>query len=226
MALLDVLRELINRTADGAYIVDQDQRIIAWNAAAEELLGFRGQDVMGFPCYQIVGGQGDEGCTICRRGCFPHTAGRRGELVPSFDVRVRTTSGHPRWVNANVMAITLEDEQANGAVAVIHFMRDMESKKQAEGFANEVATWARQLKLQPATPEPRMVEAPLTTPLSRREYQVLQLLAEGADTGTIAAKLVMSKSTARNHIQHVLHKLGVHNRLEAVTYARTHHLLD
>lgn len=59
-----------------------------------------------------------------------------------------------------------------------------------------------------------------------REYQVLARLSQGADTEVIARQLVIGTATARNHIQRILHKLNAHSRLEAVTYAREHHLLD
>jgi DNA-binding NarL/FixJ family response regulator len=55
--------------------------------------------------------------------------------------------------------------------------------------------------------------------LTRREQQVLALLAEGANKNTIARRLVISPETARTHIQNVLAKLGVHSRLEAATFA-------
>jgi DNA-binding NarL/FixJ family response regulator len=55
--------------------------------------------------------------------------------------------------------------------------------------------------------------------LSRRERQVLALLAEGGNKETIARALVISPETVRTHIQHVLAKLGVHSRLEAAAFA-------
>ncbi len=55
---------------------------------------------------------------------------------------------------------------------------------------------------------------------------MLRQLSHGADTDTIANQLVIDRSTVRNHVQRILHKLGVHSRLEAVTYAREHGLLD
>jgi DNA-binding NarL/FixJ family response regulator len=51
--------------------------------------------------------------------------------------------------------------------------------------------------------------------LTRREKQVLALLADGADNDHIAQTLVISPQTARTHIQNILGKLGVHSRLEA-----------
>jgi len=51
-------------------------------------------------------------------------------------------------------------------------------------------------------------------------------LAEGADTAAIASHLLIGKSTVRNHIQRILHKLGAHSRLEAVACARNFGILD
>ena len=52
--------------------------------------------------------------------------------------------------------------------------------------------------------------------LSRRELEVLQLLAEGLSTADVAERLILSVNTVRNHVTHVLGKLGVRSRLEAV----------
>jgi DNA-binding NarL/FixJ family response regulator len=52
-------------------------------------------------------------------------------------------------------------------------------------------------------------------PLTRREREVLALLAEGANNESIAVALVISPQTVRTHIQNILVKLGVHSRLEA-----------
>ena len=54
--------------------------------------------------------------------------------------------------------------------------------------------------------------------LTRREKEVLALLAEGAGNDHIAQTLVISPQTARTHIQNLLGKLGVHSRLEAAAF--------
>jgi two-component system nitrate/nitrite response regulator NarL len=55
--------------------------------------------------------------------------------------------------------------------------------------------------------------------LTPREKEVLSLLVEGADTTTIASTLYLSPKTIRTHVQRVLAKLGVHSRVEAVSFA-------
>jgi DNA-binding CsgD family transcriptional regulator len=64
---------------------------------------------------------------------------------------------------------------------------------------------------------------PVLTP---RQREVLQLLAEGLDTGEIAERLGVAPETARNHIRGLLGRLEAHSRLEAVVFARRRGLLD
>ena len=52
--------------------------------------------------------------------------------------------------------------------------------------------------------------------LTRREGEVLQLLANGLAQPEIAKELVISSKTVSSHIQHILVKLGVHSRAQAV----------
>jgi two-component system NarL family response regulator len=66
----------------------------------------------------------------------------------------------------------------------------------------------------------------LMSRLTRREREVLILLAEGAGNEAIAEALIISPETARTHIQNVLSKLGVHSRLEAATFVMQNRILD
>lgn len=62
--------------------------------------------------------------------------------------------------------------------------------------------------------------------LTRREKEVLGLLAAGADNQAIGRALVMSPQTARTHIQNILGKLEVHSRLEAAAFVVRNGLQD
>lgn len=54
-------------------------------------------------------------------------------------------------------------------------------------------------------------------PLTEREQEVLGLVADGKNTKEIASELFLSTGTVRNYISTILEKLGVSNRIEAIT---------
>jgi DNA-binding NarL/FixJ family response regulator len=56
--------------------------------------------------------------------------------------------------------------------------------------------------------------------LSAREWEILELLAEGAGTANMAKRLFLSQVTVRRHISSILSKLGVSSREEAVRQVR------
>jgi WD40 repeat protein len=61
--------------------------------------------------------------------------------------------------------------------------------------------------------------------LTRREQDILRLLSDGYNNNEIAQTLCVSKATVKTHINHVLSKLGVQDRTQAVAIARQLHLL-
>lgn len=65
----------------------------------------------------------------------------------------------------------------------------------------------------------RTVTDPLLEPLTPREIEVLGLLAEGLANKTIAARLAISESTVKFHVNAILGKLGAGNRSEAIVQA-------
>jgi DNA-binding NarL/FixJ family response regulator len=65
----------------------------------------------------------------------------------------------------------------------------------------------------------RSHEELLASQLTRRELEVLALLADGVSSRRIAETLRVSPNTVRTHVQNVLAKLQVHSRLEAAAFA-------
>jgi len=62
-------------------------------------------------------------------------------------------------------------------------------------------------------------ERGLGTDVTKREREVLVLLATGASTTSVADQLFVSVNTVRNHVQRILLKLGAHSKLEGVAIA-------
>ncbi len=65
-------------------------------------------------------------------------------------------------------------------------------------------------------------EEGLPIPLSAREVEVLTLLTDGLSNREIAAVLVVSESTVKTHVEHIVQKLGVSDRVQAAVWAARH----
>jgi predicted ATPase/class 3 adenylate cyclase/DNA-binding CsgD family transcriptional regulator len=98
----------------------------------------------------------------------------------------------------------------------------------AEGGAfglDAAAVYARQ-QIDAARRDPRpRVREERPGGLSRRELEVLRLLAGGRASAEIATELFISTRTAEHHIQNIYTKIGVSNRASATLWAVTHHVV-
>lgn len=72
---------------------------------------------------------------------------------------------------------------------------------------------------------PQTKAHPLIDPLSKRELEVLHLIAAGLSNQEIAQQLVIAVSTVKSHINHIYSKLSVNSRTQAVAQAQTLGLL-
>jgi DNA-binding NarL/FixJ family response regulator len=70
-----------------------------------------------------------------------------------------------------------------------------------------------------ATTEDTVMADAIRAELSDRELEVLKLIANGKDNAQIAAELVISPKTVKNHISNILMKLQIQNRIQAAVYA-------
>jgi DNA-binding NarL/FixJ family response regulator len=76
-----------------------------------------------------------------------------------------------------------------------------------------------------AAGQPAQQPTPRPDGLTPREIEVLRLVARGASNKEIAASLVISEKTARNHVERTYAKIGVSNRIGASMYALRHGLV-
>ncbi|WHZ24328.1 MAG: Transcriptional regulator, LuxR family [Nitrospira sp.] len=217
---------MLARTADGAMLADEHGQVIFWNRTAERLLGFKACDVLGRPCHEVMRGETVSGHSFCSPSCtVAHQLGCGG-AVRHFDIRTHTKAGKVMWLN--VSSLPVPSRKPN-RFRFVHLFRDISKQAKARSLIDELHSVlspkenlvAARLKL-PSAPHyvsDALPELSADLPLSTRERDVLRRLGSGQTTKAIADGLCISLATVRNHIQHILEKLGAHSRLEALAIA-------
>jgi PAS domain S-box-containing protein len=201
--------EALAHAGDGVCVIGADGRIVLWNRAAEKVLGYTAREVIGRPCCEVFVGHDDDGNLLCYQGCHVMKLIDLGEAIQSFDMKTRSKVGHPVWLNVSILRVL---DAGPGGPVTVHLFRDVTATKELLTLIHERLT---------ATAE-REAGVDHNGALSRRELEVLRLLAIGLNTRAAGERLHVSRATVRNHVQNLFAKLGVHSRLEAVAYASRH----
>ena len=221
-SIMDELLAILARTADGVFALDQAERVVFWSAAAERITGYRADEVLGRPCYEIFGSEQRAGCHHCQPDCPVIQAARNQEPVPTYNVLVRTKADVPILLNISVI-VPLESHES---VCTIHLFRDATHQLRYETYVEQILSAAAQL----AGPQQTLAQhalqvAPLFAPLSAREKEVLGFLVQGKSAREIAETLGISYVTVRNHLQALLRKFGVHTQRQVIKLALQHRLV-
>lgn len=210
--------ETLSRTADGVFSIDAEHRINYWSKSAEAILGYSAEEVVGRPCYEILHGRDAEGALWCQQDCPVIRRVREGSLFPDYDVLTHRRDGSPIWLNISILCLP---GGRGMPVIPVHIFREVTHRKRKELLADRVARLVREASGDGAE-APSFPETPIA-PLSPREWEVLTLLARGYNLPRIAETLHIQPVTARNYIQRILHKLGVHSRTEAIAWLYRRH---
>lgn len=173
------------------FTFDAGQRIRSWNKGAEEATGIAADQVAGRYCWEVLCGRDEAGRTVCHAGCsFHRLLCARWPVVPPT-LTIKTATGSRR---VRVPMITLDDGALFAALLV---------------DAGESPVPARSLGPEAVRPS-----------LTLRQHTVLAMLADGKPARRIAAELLLSEMTVRNHIRALLREFGCNSQLSAVAEAR------
>jgi DNA-binding CsgD family transcriptional regulator len=192
-------------TGDTAFGVDQKGVIVLWNKEAEKSLGFPASMALGKKCWKLLAGQDQFGNRYCCKHCPLREMNFRHEPVHGFKSTFKTAS--KQTVPFDVSWLTVADEPGNEIF--LHICRP--EKKRRNAAVDQAPD------LNPGLDELGV--------LSERETEVLRLLAENVSTRNIAASMSISIRTVRTHIQHLMYKLRVHKRHDAVEVAKRLNLI-
>jgi NarL family two-component system response regulator LiaR len=152
-------------------------------------------------------------------------------VMPELGGTAATRLIRKRWPWVQVIALTSFKERdlvrdALDAGAISYLLKNVSGSELAEAIRaahagrSILAPEAVEALVQPAAPT-----SDLGRDLTRREREVLALLAKGLTNPEIAERLVISHSTVKVHVSHILAKLEASNRGEAIALAIQHGLV-
>ena len=212
---LDGIYQLLATAQFGAYAVSLDQTIVYWNPAAERILGFSRDEVVGRRCYDVVTGLAPGGFTPeCLLGCPSLRALRGGEIPQARELRMLSASGDRKGVVLTPMVIATADHDSP---FLIHLFEESAEGEPSDEAADSVRAALIDEGAEIVSDEAAAASAPARgSALTPRELEVLRLVAAGWSTQRIADGLEISPHTVRNHVRHFRAKLNATTKLDAV----------
>jgi PAS domain S-box-containing protein len=211
---------IVSNAARAAVATDEKNRILHWNDAAIELFGFTSEEVVGRNLQTVTQARDVHGNRLSSDHGALHEMVRIGEAPQSFEIAIITATG--KMIRVAVSVVVVLGPQPS-EYALIYLMTPMHRRRRADEAIDR-------LLAQTNLPGVTLPGGPVRTGadqrgtakkphLTRRQLEVLLLLAEGRRSGEIADQLNISVHTVRTHIQGILRTLGAANRLEAVSRA-------
>ncbi|MGD0913282.1 MAG: sensor domain-containing diguanylate cyclase [Terracidiphilus sp.] len=131
--------QLCDNLFDGVYFVDRDRKIAYWNRGAEELTGYKSEEVVGSACFDnLLMHVNNEGCELCQGAC-PLAATIKDGKRRESEVYLRHKSGHRVPVSVRVSPIR---DNSGAIIGAVEVFSDITSKKNIERRAQDLETEA------------------------------------------------------------------------------------
>jgi DNA-binding CsgD family transcriptional regulator len=191
------LLEAFEQSPDALFVTDRNNRIVLWNKPLERLLGHQEEEVRGATCGAVLCGADRFGNRYCVDPCPVVQIANRGETIRRFELRIQTKAKTHIDVEVTILNLPAPPPYR---FLLSHLVRPIE-------------------RVVEEAPRPAEVTDLRAKRLTRREIEVLGMLANGLHIAEIGERCSISALTARNHVQNILDKLEVHSKSEAVAFA-------
>ena len=189
------------------WITDLSGRMQYLNIGAEELLGRSHETCIGEPCHTVVQGTKPSGSALCGSECAIRRAVVVCGKIAPFAMCLPRDNSADRHAKIVVIAASPPD----GSVRqLVHCAVDEQREHRIGKYLATIVGRNHRVA--------DVKRASRPTDLTKREREILAMLAEDVTLHAIADRLFISYATVRNHVQHILPKLGVHSVLEAVAF--------
>ena len=188
---------------DAVFVTSRHNRIVFWNRSAERLLGYSAEEATGLSCAELLMGCDVHGNRYCGESCPVSQIAARHESVLNFFLSLRARDGRPVEMEVSLIHLAAPSPDL---FFLAHVLRPH-------------AAATAELPPRPAIQVARESQDARARKLTVREVEILGMLAAGHTTPEMAARLHISRLTARNHVQNILDKLEVHSKSEAVAFA-------
>ncbi len=203
------LAQVVASTAEAAFVTDEDEKIISWNEAAENLLGWSAEEVIGKACFGVLCGVDAFGNRYCKQECAVKEMAQKAEPIHRYQLIYTSKAGKSIPVEISLVVVSTATSSTS---QLVHLIRPL------SGGDGPLSRSAHGVPIA-GNGEPEELG------LSDRELEILRLLASGKSSREAAEELGIKYATVRNHVQNILRKLGVHSRVEAVSLALRNKLI-
>jgi DNA-binding CsgD family transcriptional regulator len=209
-------KEIVELASGPAIATDADNRIVAWNHAAQRLFGYGEKQATfaGQRLHELISINDAFGNPYRSDGQPFWELATRGEPGNPFELQLPQPDGPALRLSVTAVVVLGAGDRE---YSVVYLMRPIYRRRRADEAIDRILSMSVDELRKIATGNDCDVH--IEQQLTRREVEVLRLLAQGNGSEEIAQALNLSVHTVRSHVQHVLVKLEAHSKLEAVTKA-------
>jgi DNA-binding CsgD family transcriptional regulator len=196
-----------------AVATDRYNRVVSWNAAFTDLAGFG--NYSGSNLQDLLQCRHSNGNLLSHSHVALHEMVLSGEAPAAFEIDIEPED-RPRTRAEVSIVVVIDTDPTNHWL--VYLLRPRLRRRQLDVAMERLLGGD-------APPPRRNSRNAAPTLLTRRQLQVLEIMATGATATEIAAELEITPNTVRTHIRAIFEALGVTRQTEAVARAVRQHLI-